>query len=50
MQDNEIKIQPSCEDELNIGLLSVAEARQRILDAVEPVRDVEVHEAVGIRA
>lgn len=42
MHDKEIKIQPSCEDELNIGLLTVAEARQRILDAVEPVRDVEV--------
>ena len=41
MQDQELTFQPNCEDELNTGLLSVAQARARILDAVEPVRAAE---------
>ena len=37
MHDQEINIQPSCEDELNTGLLSVAQAQARILEGVTPV-------------
>ena len=50
MQDNEIKHQPSCEDELNIGLLTVTEAQARILDAVSAVtgsETVPVREALN---
>ena len=50
MNDSEIKTQLSCEDELNIGLLTVAEAQARILDGVTPVTAVEtlpVREALG---
>jgi molybdopterin molybdotransferase len=50
MHDQKINIQPSCEDELNTGLLSVAQARARILDAVAPVRTAEtlpLREALG---
>ena len=50
MQDQEIKHQPSCEDELNIGLLTVAEAQARILEGVTPVTETEtlpVREALG---
>jgi len=39
MHNDEIETQPSCEDELNSGLLSVDEARQRMLDAVSTIRD-----------
>jgi molybdopterin molybdotransferase len=41
MQDQEIRHQPSCEDELNIGLLTVAEAQARILEGVTPVTETE---------
>ena len=41
MQDQELTFQPGCEDELNTGLLSVAQARARILAAVAPVRTAE---------
>jgi len=41
MQDKEIKQQPSCEDELNTGLLTVAEARARILDGVTTLTESE---------
>jgi molybdopterin molybdotransferase len=41
MKDTEITHQPSCEDELNIGLLSVAEAQARILDGVTAVTETE---------
>jgi molybdopterin molybdotransferase len=34
MQNNEIETQPCCEDELNTGLLTVAEARAHIMDGV----------------
>ena len=37
MKSNEINTQPSCEDELNTGLLTVAEAQARILDGVTAV-------------
>ena len=50
MQDQEIRHQPSCEDELNIGLLTVAEAQARILEGVTPVTETEtlpVREALG---
>jgi molybdopterin molybdotransferase len=50
MHRQEIDIQPSCEDELNIGLLSVTQARARILAAVAPVKATEtlpVREALG---
>ena len=50
MQDNEIKHQPSCEDELNIGLLTVTEAQARILEAVSAVtgsETVPVREALN---
>ena len=39
MHNDEIETQPSCEDELNSGLLSVDEARERMLDAVSTIRD-----------
>lgn len=39
MNDNEIENQPGCEDELNTGLLTVDEARARILEAVNMIRD-----------
>jgi molybdopterin molybdotransferase len=41
MHDKEINIQPSCEDELNTGLLSVVEAQARILKGVLPVTGSE---------
>ncbi len=41
MKDTEITHQPSCEDELNIGLLSVAEAQARILGGVTAVTETE---------
>lgn len=41
MKDTEINQQPSCEDELNTGLLSVAEAQARILDGVTAVTETE---------
>lgn len=41
MNDQEIAIQPDCEDVLNTGLLSVAQARERILAAVTPVKAAE---------
>ena len=41
MKDTEITHQPSCEDELNTGLLSVAEAQARILDGVTAVTETE---------
>ena len=41
MQKNEIVKQPGCEDELNEGLLTVAEAQARILDAVSAVSATE---------
>ena len=41
MSSNEIKTRPSCEDELNTGLLTVAEAQSRILDGVTVVTDTE---------
>ena len=41
MKNNEIESQPSCEDELNEGLLTVAEAQARILDAVSAVSATE---------
>jgi molybdopterin molybdotransferase len=39
MKDNEIENQPGCEDELNTGLLTVDEARARILEAVNMISD-----------
>jgi molybdopterin molybdotransferase len=50
MQKNEIKPQPSCEDELNTGLLTVAEAQARILDgvvAIEGTETLPIREALG---
>ncbi len=50
MQSKEIEKQPSCEDELNIGLLTVEEAQARILEGVTPVSATEtlpVREALG---
>ena len=44
MQDQEIRHQPSCEDELNIGLLTVAEAQARILEGI-----TQVHRLQGFR-
>ncbi len=41
MQNNEIEKQPSCEDELNTGLLTVAEAQARILEAVTALTATE---------
>jgi len=41
MPNNEIESQPSCEDELNTGLLTVAEAQARILDGIMPVSETE---------
>jgi molybdopterin molybdotransferase len=41
MQNNEIEMQPSCEDELNTGLLTVAEAQARILDGVTAISGTE---------
>jgi molybdopterin molybdotransferase len=41
MQNKEIKHQPSCEDELNTGLLTVVEAQARILDAVTAITATE---------
>jgi len=42
MQNNEIEIQSGCcEDELNTGLLTVDEARARILDSVTAISDTE---------
>jgi molybdopterin molybdotransferase len=41
MQNNEIEKQPSCEDELNTGLLTVAEAQARILDGVTAISETE---------
>jgi molybdopterin molybdotransferase len=39
MGNNEIGMQPNCEDEQDSGLLTVDEARERMLDAVTAVRD-----------
>ena len=50
MSKDEIQVQPSCEDELNTGLLSVDEARERMVNAVSPVRDMQtvaLREALG---
>jgi molybdopterin molybdotransferase len=50
MHDQEITPRPSCEDELNPGLLSVAQAQERILAAVAAVEATEtlpVREALG---
>jgi molybdopterin molybdotransferase len=50
MQNSKIEKQPSCEDELNTGLLTVAEAQARILEGVAAVRDtrcVPVRDALG---
>ena len=41
MQNNEIEKQPSCEDELNTGLLTVAEAQVRILGGVSAIKESE---------
>ena len=41
MQKNEIERQPGCEDELNTGLLTVAEAQARILDGVTAISGTE---------
>ena len=41
MQRDEIEQQPGCEDELNTGLLSVAQAQARILAGVTPVSEAE---------
>ncbi|MGB5474292.1 MAG: bifunctional molybdopterin-guanine dinucleotide biosynthesis adaptor protein MobB/molybdopterin molybdotransferase MoeA [Gammaproteobacteria bacterium] len=50
MHENEIQHQPGCEDELNTGLLTVAQAQARILAGVTPVTASEtlpVREALG---
>ena len=50
MQETEINNQPSCEDELNTGLLSVTEAQARILEGVSRITGTEtlpVREALG---
>ncbi len=50
MHEHEIESQPSCEDELNSGLLTVAEAQARILAGVTPVTGSErlpVREVLG---
>jgi len=50
MQNNEINHQPGCEDELNIGLLTVAEAQIRILDGVSAITATEtlsIRDALG---
>jgi len=50
MQKQEIEHQPGCDDELNTGLLSVAQAQARILAGVTPVAGSEilpVREALG---
>jgi molybdopterin molybdotransferase len=41
MQDTGITREPSCEDSLNEGLLSVDEARERILAGVVPLQETE---------
>ena len=41
MQNKEINPQPNCEDELNTGLLTVAEAQARILDGVTAIAATE---------
>ena len=41
MQNKEINHQPCCEDELNTGLLTVAEAQTRILDTVTALTATE---------
>ena len=50
MKNKQPERQPSCEDELNTGLLTVAEAQARILDAVSAVSATEtlpLREALG---
>ena len=50
MQNREINHQPSCEDELNSGLLTVAEAQGRILDGVTALTEAEtlpLREGIG---
>ena len=50
MQDQELTFQPGCGDELNAALLSVAQARARILAAVAPIKNIEtlpLREALG---
>ena len=41
MHNNEIERQPGCEDELNTGLLTVAQAQALILEGVTPVTATE---------
>ena len=41
MQKNEIETRTSCEDELNTGLLTVAEAQVRILGGVSAIKETE---------
>lgn len=48
--NDEIKNQPSCEDELSIGLLSVTEAQKKIIDSIKPIIESEtilLREALG---
>ena len=50
MQDKEIEHQPNCEDELNSGLLTVAEAQARILDgvmALSAAKKLPLRDALG---
>jgi molybdopterin molybdotransferase len=50
MQNNEINHQPGCEDELNTGLLTVAEAQILILDGVSAITAAEtlsIRDALG---
>jgi molybdopterin molybdotransferase len=51
MHDHEITPRPSCEDELNAGLLSVTQAQARILAAVaavEATATLHVRDALGL--
>jgi molybdopterin molybdotransferase len=50
MGNDEIEMQPNCEDELDTSLLTVDEARERTLEAVTAVRDtqtVALRDALG---
>ena len=50
MKDKEIEHQPNCEDELNSGLLTVAEAQARILDgvmALSAAKKLPLRDALG---
>jgi molybdopterin molybdotransferase len=42
MHENETAGESCCEDELNTGLLSVAEAQARILDGITPLSETEI--------